>query len=77
MLFAYGVHYFTFLFPVRAPGCNAPLIRFLISALYIYCLLVYIVCFPTYPFFLIYFLPYLSFPFGIHPLCFQAGCHKR
>ena len=32
--------------PVRAPGYNAPLIRFLISALYI-CLLVYIVCFLT------------------------------
>jgi len=42
MVFAYGVRYFTFLFPMRAPGCNAPLIRFLISALYIYCLLVYI-----------------------------------
>ena len=45
------------------------------------CLLVYIVCFPTYPFFLhfflIYLLPYLSFPLRIDPLRFQAGCRKR
>ena len=34
--------------PVWALGRSAPLIRFLISALCIYCLLVYIVCFPTY-----------------------------
>jgi len=41
---------------------------------------VYIVCFPTYPFaslFLTYLLPYLSFPFKIDPLRFQAGCRKR
>jgi len=36
---------------VRASGRNAHLIRFLILALYIYCCLDYIVCFPTHPFF--------------------------
>jgi len=38
---------------VQAPGNTAPLIHLLISALYtpaVYRLLVYIVCFPTYPF---------------------------
>ena len=46
----------------------------------IYCLLVYIICFPTYLFFstfLAYFLPYLSFPLRIDPLRFQVGCRKR
>jgi len=45
----------------------------------VYCLL--IVCFPTYPFFLHFFLtyllPYLSFPLRIDALRFQAGCRKR
>ena len=45
---------------VWAAGRNAPMIRFLTSALYIYCLLVHIVCFLTYPFFFIF--PYLSPP---------------
>jgi len=65
--------------PVRAPGRNAPLIRFLISALCIYCLLVYIVCFLAYPFFTFSLLicSYLSFPLRIDPLSFHAGCHKR
>jgi len=40
----------------------------LISALCLYCLRVYIVCFPTYPFFLEFFLnPYLSIPLRIDP----------
>ena len=47
---------------------------------YIYCFLVYIVSFPTYPFFL--HLCYLSpllliFSLRIDPLCFQVGFHKR
>jgi len=40
----------------------------------IYRLLVYIVCFPTYPFFFTF--PYLSFPLRIDPLHFQAGGRK-
>ena len=46
---------------MRALKRNAPFIRFLVLTR-IYCLLVYIVCFPTYPFlhfFLTYLLPYL------------------
>jgi len=58
---------------------NAPLIRLLTSALY--CLLVYIVCFPTSPFFFTFFLtylfPYSYFPSRIDALRFQAGCRKR
>ena len=41
--------------PARALGRAAPLIRFQISR-YISCLLVYIVRFPTYPFFFTFFL---------------------
>jgi len=45
-----------------------------------YCLLVYIACFPTYPFslhfYLSYLLPYLSFPLRTDPLRFQAGSRK-
>jgi len=52
-----------------APGCNVPLIRFL--TLYVYCLLVYIICFPTYLF---------SFTFSLliylDPLRFQARYYK-
>jgi len=44
---------------------------------YMYCLLVYVVCFPTYLFFLTYLLPYLSFPLRIDPLRYQARCRKR
>ena len=42
-------------------------------------LLVYIICFPTYPFSSLfpYLLPYLSFPLRIDPLRFLARCHKR
>ena len=46
----------------------------------IYCLLVCVICFPTYPFsslFLTYLLPYLSFTLRRDPLRFQARCHKR
>ena len=55
------------------------LIRFLILALY--CLLVYLVGFPTYPFFSSVF-PYLSPPLLVFSLenrlaHFQAGCRKR
>jgi len=53
----------------------------LVLALYMYCLLVYIVCFPTYSFFsslfLTYLLPYLSFSLRIYRLFFHAGCRKR
>ena len=45
----------------------------------IYCLLVYIVCFSTYPFssiFLTCLLPYLSFPLRINPLHFQEDEEK-
>ena len=48
---------------------------------YIYCLLVYNACFPTYPFFLhcflTFLLPYFSFSLRTDPLHFQAVCHKR
>jgi len=62
---------------MRAPGSTAPLIHLLISALYIYIyhLLVYIICFPLILFSSLF--PYLSFPLRILPLCFQAGGHKR
>jgi len=64
---------------MRAPGRNAPFIRFLISALYIVCflyrMLPHLSCFLH--FFLTYRLPYLSFPQRIDPLHFQAGCRKR
>ena len=63
---------------VRAPGHNAPLIRFLSLALY--SLLVYILCFPTYTPFSLFpylFLPYLSFPLKVDSINYKAGCHKR
>ena len=45
----------------------------------IYCLLVYMVCSPTYPFFFTF--PCLSPPLLVfsfeNPLCFHAGCRKR
>ena len=57
--------------PVRAPGCNAYFIRFLILALYTHhgVVVVYILftC----------MLPHLSFPLRIDPLLFQAGCRKK
>jgi len=61
--------------PVRAPGRNAPLIRFLILVLCIlfaclYCML------PSHLSFSPLF-PYLSFSLRIDPLRFQAGCYKR
>ena len=64
--------------PMRAPGLNAPLTWFLISALCIV-LLVYITFFRTY---FSSFFPYLSPPlrivsFRTDPLRFQAGCCKR
>ena len=42
--------------PMWALGHNVPLIWFFILVLYIYSLLLYIVCFPSYPFFLHFFL---------------------
>ena len=62
--------------PVQAPRCNAPLIQFLILALYIlfaclYSMLLRLTFFLQ--FFLTYLLPYLSFPLRIDPLCFQAS----
>jgi len=65
-----------YLCPVRALESTASLIHLLISALYIYCLLVYIVCFPAYPFFFTFLLT-KSFPLRIDPLRFQAGGCKR
>jgi len=66
--------------PMRALGHNATLIRSLISALYI----LFACLYPVLPhlsfflhFFLIYLLPYLSFPLTIDPLHYQAGCRKR
>jgi len=53
--------------PVRAPGCTAPFIHLLISALCIYVLFAG----------LHHILPHLSFPLRIDPLCFQAGGRKR
>ena len=63
-----------------APGHNLPLIRFLISTMYIlfaclYCmpphLSFFLYCFLT------YLLPYLSFSLRIDQPRFQAGCRKR
>jgi len=42
-----------------------------------YCVLVYIVCLPTCPYFLTYLLRYLSFSLRIDPFRFQAGYRKR
>jgi len=50
---------------MRAPWNVAPLIRFLILALYIYCLLVYIVCFPTCPFFFTFSLRISSLTYSV------------
>jgi len=64
---------------MRAPGVMRPWFDFWFWR-YMHCLLVYIVCSPTYPFFLFfltYLLPYLSFPLRTDPLCFQARCRKR
>ena len=47
---------------------------------HIYCLLVYIICFPTYSLFFIFSLlisSHLSFHLRIDALRFQAGCRKR
>jgi len=65
---------------IWAPGHNAPLIRFFLFQHYIYCLLIYITCFPAYHFsslFLTYLLTYLSFPLRIDLHHFQAGCRKK
>jgi len=64
-----------------APGHNAPLIQFLISALYT-CILFtcsyrMLSSYPFLHFFLTYLLPYLPFLFRIDPLHFQAGCLRR
>ena len=48
--------------------------------IHVYCFLVHIVCFSSYPFlhfFRTYLLPYLPFLFRIDPLHFQAGCLRR
>jgi len=68
---------------VRAPGRNAPLIRFLISALYVLFACLYRtlpqLCFfsSVFRFFLTNLLRCLSFPLRIDPLRFQAGYRKR
>jgi len=64
---------------VRAPGRNAPLIRFLISALYIlfaclYRLLPHLSFFFTFPYLSP---PLLIFPLRTTPLYDQAGCCKK
>jgi len=65
---------------MRAPRRNAPLIRFLISALYILFACLYRMLLRLsfiLHFFFTYLLPYLSFPSRIDLLRFQAGCRKR
>ena len=66
--------------PVRTLEHNALLIRLLISALCVLCACLYHMI-PHLSFFrrsfLIYLLPYLSFPLRIDPLLFQAECRKR
>ena len=64
---------------MRAPGRNAPLIRFLISVLYLLfvCLYRMLSHLSFFHFFLTYLLPYLLFPLRIGVLRFQAGCRKR
>ena len=68
---------FSWLGRMWAPGHNAPLIRFLVSALYIYIVCLFIIYLFFFTFFLTYLLPYLSFPLRIDFLRFQAGCRKR
>ena len=61
--------------PMRALGCNAPWIRFLIFfALYI---LFACLCCMLPHLFLTYLLPYLSFLLRIDPLHFEARCCRR
>jgi len=63
---------------VQAPGNNAPLIWFLILALYIFvclcCMLPRLSFFLQ--FFLTYLLPCLSVPLRMYPFRFWAGCRK-
>ena len=65
---------------VQAPKHNPPWFEFWFLS-YVYCLLVYIVRFPTYPFFFTFSLLAvslsLSFPLRIDPLRSQAGCRKK
>ena len=68
-----------FLLVPAYPGC--PGSKAVKRSLLLLLLLVYVVCFQTYPFFLhfsilIFSLTYF-FLFRINPLCFQAGCRKR
>ena len=62
--------------PVRAPGCNVPLIWFLTLALYIVCLFIScafpVILFPSlFPFISsLTYLSYLYFPSKINPFCF-------
>ena len=65
---------------MRAPGHNAPLIRFLILALCMLfaCLYHMLPHLSFLHFFLTCLLPYLSFPLRIGPLRFEAGfCERR
>ena len=64
---------------VRAPGRNASLIRFLISALYISfaCLYRLLPHLSFFNYFAYLSPPLLIFPSRIYPLRFQAGCRKR
>jgi len=62
--------------PVWDPGLNAPLIQFLISALFILFACLYRML-PSPLILFSSFFPYLSFTLRIDPLCFQAGCLKR
>ena len=55
---------------MRAPLCNAPLVRFFILALYILFACLYRI-------FLSSLFPYLKNPLRIDLLRFQAGCHER
>ena len=62
-----------------APVHNAPLIWFLMLALYFFACLYRTLphLFFSLHFFLTYLLSYLSFPLRIDPISFQAGCRKR
>jgi len=60
--------------PVRALGRGAPLIRFQISR-YISCLLVYIVRFPTYPFFFTFFLVISSLENRYDTIRYDTRCY--
>jgi len=76
LLLLYLRHSSCGLSPVWDPGLNAPLIQFLISALFIVFACLYRML-PSPVILFSSFFSYLSFTLRIDPLCFQAGCLKR